>query len=119
MEISRTSSTNRRPCYMLQIDLQQYHLIIITRNNFFTFSTSTNLRGHPIRLSIPIITRNKTLLNFFSVCVIKEIVNGKKYLHFCDSIVDSQTTILFGMHDINMCDLVSIGRKDERDQLRG
>ena len=44
--------------------------IIITRNNFFTFSTSTNLRGHPFRLSIPII-KNNTHRNFFSVRIIK------------------------------------------------
>ena len=44
--------------------------IIITRNNFFTFSTSTNLRGHPFRLSIPII-KNNTHRNFFSVLTIK------------------------------------------------
>ena len=64
-----------------------YHIIhnniIITRNNFFTFSTSTTLRGHPFKLSIPII-KNNTHRNFFSVRIIKawnalptEIVTAK------------------------------------------
>ena len=57
--------------------------IIITRKNFFTFSTSTNLRGHPFRLSIPII-KNNTHRSFFSVRIIRiwnalptEIVTAK------------------------------------------
>ena len=57
--------------------------ITITRKNFFTFSTSTNLRGHPFRLSILII-KNNTHRSFFSVRTIKiwnalptEIVTAK------------------------------------------
>ena len=58
--------------------------IIITRNNFFTFFTSTNLRGHPFRLSILPIIKNNTHRSFFSVRTIKiwnalptEIVTAK------------------------------------------
>ena len=58
--------------------------IIITHNNFFTFSTSTNMRGHHFRLSIPNI-KNNTHRSFFSVLTIKiwntlptEILTAKK-----------------------------------------
>jgi len=44
--------------------------IIISNKNFFTFSTTTNLRGHPFRLSVPIV-KNNTHLNFFSVRIVK------------------------------------------------
>ena len=44
--------------------------IIISTKNFFTVSTTTNLRGHPFRLSVPIV-KNNTHLNFFSVRIVK------------------------------------------------
>ena len=52
------------------------------RNNFFTFSTSTNLRGHPFRLSIPIIKNNKFLLcsHYKNLeCTSHRNCNRKKY----------------------------------------
>ena len=89
LQILKLKSLESRTCIVDQIiDLVTcYHIIhnniIITRNNFFTFSTSTNLRGHPFRLSIPII-KNNTHRSFFSVRTIKiwyalpiEIVTAK------------------------------------------